>query len=77
MYFSRREGPTSSPKTHARVQLGWKVDRVAGRVVENLSAYVAFGQLMRCTKLCRANGSDREEFEACEACEGRCALCHP
>ena len=35
MYFSRREEPYIIAQKHARVQLGWKVDRVAGRVDEN------------------------------------------
>ena len=30
MYFSRREDPISSPKTHARVQLGSKVNYTPG-----------------------------------------------
>ena len=46
MYFSRREDPISSPKTHARVQLGCKVDRVAERVVKNASTSVTIDGLM-------------------------------
>ena len=53
----------------ARVYLGPKINRAAGRVLENLLASVTIGQLMRFTQDCSANGRDREE---CEGCEDRC-----
>ena len=55
--------------THARVQLGSKFGRVAGRVAENQLASVTIDQLMRSKQSCSASGSDREE---CEGCEDRC-----
>jgi hypothetical protein len=74
MYFSRREDPISSPKTQARVQLGPKVNRAAGQFIEQACLSVTVGGLMIRMPTHRANGNDREE---CEACEGRCPLCHP
>ena len=74
MYFSRREDPISSPKTQAGVQLGSKVNRVAGRVIENAHVSVTIDGLMMRIPTYRASGRDREEWQRLE---GRCPHCHP
>ena len=74
MYFSRREDPISSPKTQARVQLGSKVNRAAGRVIKEASASVTIDGLMMRMPTYRASGRDREERQRLE---GWCPLCHP
>ena len=58
--------------TQARVKLGSKINRVAGRVIENPSVSVTIDELMIRISSYRANGSDREE---CGRWEDRCP--HP
>ena len=59
--FSRRENPT-------KPYLGSKINRVAGRVIENACRSGTIDVLMMQIPTYRASGSDREE---CEGCEGR------
>ena len=68
------KNPVSSPKTHARVQLGWKVDRVPVRVIKIASACVTNDGPMMRLPTHRANGRDREEWQGVE---GWCPHCHP
>ena len=52
--FSRRENPT-------KPYLGSKINRVAGRVIENAFGSVTIDVLMKCSPSFRANGSDQEK----------------
>ena len=54
--FSRRESPT-------KPYLGSKINRAAGRVIENPFVSVTVDVLMMRIPTYRANGSDREECE--------------